>query len=312
MGRASHRGKAEPGVAGVPVVDGHVHVNRFDLMAPGPRAVIEQNLTFPLMERFVRDPEAFLEHMDREGIQQAWLINYCAKKTMGYGWEVNPWVADYVQADPDRLVAVGGYDPRLDGDGGAAVDALRDLGISALKLHPVHQHLPPDIHRQGTAVADRMAAAYGRLEALRMPLVVHTGTSMFPGAANAYQGVAPIGAVLEDFPDLQVILAHGGRPDQCDEALRLMTRHPGAWLDLSSLPPKRIPQWFGDLDRPFADGRGNTVTLADRTLWGSDWPGPKVPGMGANAQAFLALGHSREAQWKVLHDNAAGLLSALA
>jgi len=295
---------------GIPVVDGHVHVNRFDLMAPGPRSVIRQNPTFPLMERFLRDPDAFLAHMDAEGVWQAWLINYSAQEVMGYGWEVNPWVADYVQADPERLIAVGGYDPRLDGDGAAAVDALRELGVSALKIHPVHQHLRPDAHRDGTEAGGRLAAAYRRAAELRMPVVFHTGTSVFPGADNAFSGVAPIGAVCQDHPGLPVILAHGGRPDQCDEALRLVAAHPDAWLDLSSLPPKRVPAWFGDLDRPFPAGAytPGDATLADRTLWGSDWPGPKVPGMGANVASFLALGHSRKAQEKVLHENALGLL----
>lgn len=305
---------------GVPVVDGHVHVNRFDLMAPGPRSVIAHNPTFPLMERFMRDPDAFLAHLDAEGVWQAWLVNYCARQVMGYGWEVNPWVAGYVQADPRRLVAVGGYDPREDGGrdaggavrhGAAAVDALRELGIRALKVHPVHQHLRPDAHRDGTVAGGRLRAAYARAEELRLPVIVHTGTSVFPGADNALGDVAPIDAVCADFPDLPVILAHGGRPDRCAAALDLVARHPDAWLDLSSLPPKRIPAWFGDLGRAFPDGRGGTVTLAHRTLWGSDWPGPKVPGMGANAAAFVALGFSADAQGRVLHDNAVGLLAAV-
>src|SRR5688572_5110525 len=60
--------------AGIPVVDAHVHVNRFDRMTPGARATIESNPTFPQMRRFVADPDAFIAHMDAEGIQQAWLI----------------------------------------------------------------------------------------------------------------------------------------------------------------------------------------------------------------------------------------------
>src|ERR1041385_9237317 len=104
-------------IAGIHVIDAHVHVNRFDLMAPGPKSVIAQNPTFPQMERFMQDPDAFVAHLDAEGIEKAWLINYCARDVMGYGWEVNPWVASYAAAAPDRLVAVGGYDPRADGEG---------------------------------------------------------------------------------------------------------------------------------------------------------------------------------------------------
>jgi hypothetical protein len=273
------------------VVDAHVHVNRFDLMTPGASSLIAQNPTFPLMERFLREPAAFLEHLDREGIRQAWLINYCARQVMGYGWEVNEWVADYVQADPTRLVPVGGYDPRLDGDGEAAAGRLRDLGIRAVKVHPVHQHLRSD--------DAGFLPLYGALERLGIPAIVHTGTSRFPGADNAYADPAPLANVLMRFPRLQVVIAHGGRPDRTAAALDLLRRFPNAWLDLSGCPPHRLYHYFGDLE-----------ALAPRTLWGSDWPGPGVPGMGANVEAFMGLGLSERAHRLILHDNAVRLVPA--
>lgn len=272
------------------MVDGHVHVNRFDLMTPGARRVIESNPTFPQMERFVRDPDAFLAHLDAEGVWQAWLINYCAKSVMGYGDEVNPWVAEYVQADPERLVAVGGYEPGAGGDGAKAADRLHAMGIKAVKVHTVHQHLRPD--------DERLRPLFRRLEELRMPVIFHTGTSRFPGADNAYADPAPVGAVCARFPDLPVILAHGGRPDQTDAALEIVEEFPNAWLDLSSCPPQRLGAYFGDLE-----------ALAPRTLWGSDWPGPGVPGMGANVEAFLKLGLPERANRLILHDNSQALLS---
>lgn len=277
--------------SGIPVVDGHVHVNRFDRMRPEARRTIESNPTFPRMERFVADPDAFLAHLDSEGIWQAWLINYCAEAVMGYGDEVNPWVAQYVQADPERLVAVGGWEPRH-GDGARAADRLRDLGIRAVKVHTVHQHLSPD--------DARLRPLLGRLEELAMPVVFHTGTSRFPGADNAFADPAPAGAVCARFPDLPVILAHGGRPDQTQAAVAVVEEMDNAWLDLSSCPPSRLRHYFGDLE-----------ALAPRTLWGSDWPGPGVPGMGANVEAFLALGLPEAANQAILHGNARRLLDAV-
>jgi predicted TIM-barrel fold metal-dependent hydrolase len=273
----------------VRVVDAHVHVNRFDLMRPGPRALIAQNPTFPQMERFVADPAAFLEHLDREGVARAWLINYCALDVMGYGWEVNAWAAGYADADRKRLVPVGGYDPRHDGEGEAAAEALRDLGIRAVKVHPVHQAI---------AAADaRFFPFYAALERLKLPVVVHTGTSRFPGADNSFADPAGLAEVLARFPRLQVILAHGGRPDRTRAALDLVARFPNAWLELSGCPPHRLADYFGDLG-----------ALAHRTLWGSDWPGPGVPGMRANVEAFLALGLGAAAEGKILCANADSLV----
>jgi uncharacterized protein len=272
------------------VIDAHVHVNRFDLMTPGARAVIESNPTFPQMRRFVADPGAFQAHLDAEGIAASWLINYCAKDVMGYGWEVNAWAAKYAAADPKRLVAIGGYDPRHDGDGARAMDALHAIGIRGLKLHTVHQHLAAD--------DPRLSGAFERLALLQMPLIVHTGTSRFPGADNRFADPAPLATVAQDHPDLQIVIAHGGRPDHTKVALGLVRRFPNTWLELSSCPPRRLPDYFGDLE-----------SLADRCVWGSDWPGPGVPGMKANVDAFLGLGLSGKANRAILHDNALRLVS---
>ncbi|MES2154910.1 MAG: amidohydrolase family protein [bacterium] len=275
--------------AGIPVVDGHVHVNRFDLMTPAAQALIRQNPTFHLMQEFQADATAFLEHMDREGIRQAWLVNYCAKEVMGYGWEVNDWIGGYVEADPTRLVAVGGYDPRHDGDGEEAVGKLADLGIRALKIHAVHQHLRPD--------GRRLRPALRECERRGMPVIFHTGTSKFPGASNKFGSPSRLRKVCQTFPKLKVVIAHGGRPDETQEALAILAEFPNAWLDVSSCPPKKLPDYFGDLE-----------ALAPRTLWGSDWPGPGVPGMGKNVESFLALGLSEKANRMILHDNAATLI----
>lgn len=287
--RSATSAASADGRGALQVIDAHVHVNRFDLMRPAARAVIESNPTFPAMQRFVGDPQAFLAHLDAEGVAAAWLINYCAKDVMGYGWEVNAWAAKYAAADARRLVAIGGYDPRHDGAGRTAVDALHQMGIRGLKVHTVHQHLSPD--------DARLAPALARCAQLGMPVVVHTGTSRFPGSDNQFADPAPLASVCRDHPDLQVVIAHGGRPDHTKVAVDLVHRFPNAWLELSSCPPRRLPDYFGDLEQ-----------LADRCIWGSDWPGPGVPGMRTNVDAFLRLDLSEKANRAILHDNAVSII----
>lgn len=253
-------------------------------------ALLQRHPAFASMQRLGEEPTEFLEYMDEEGIQQAWLIQYHAEDTMGYGRKEAEAVWRFCEADEERLVAVGGYRP-AEGDPAVHVEDLRSHGVRVLKIHPVHQHLDPG--------DPRLAGLWEAAADAGMPVVVHTGPSVFPGADNAYADPGLLAPVLAAHPRAQVIIGHGGRPDATQTAVELVERHDNAWLDLSGCPPKRLHQYFGDLE-----------ALAARTLWGTDWPGPGVPGLAANVEAFMALGLSEEAQRAILVDNATRLLQS--
>ena len=77
------------------------------------------------------------------------------------------------------------------------------FGAVALKLHPVHGGFPPN---------DRaLYTVYAYCAGHQVPVIFHVGTSVFPGSTNSYADPALIEDVLRDFPDLTVVLAHGGR-----------------------------------------------------------------------------------------------------
>ena len=50
--------------------------------------------------------------------------------------------------------------------------------------------------------------------------------------------------VAVDFPDLRIIMAHGGRPLWMDEAFFVLRRHKNVWLELSGIPPKKLLDYF--------------------------------------------------------------------
>jgi predicted TIM-barrel fold metal-dependent hydrolase len=122
--------------------------------------------------------------------------------------------------------------------------------------------------------------------------MIHTGTSVFPGARNTYADPMPIDDVAVDFPRLTLLLAHAGRPLHSGTAFFLARRHPRIWLDLSGIPPKRLLEYVPRL-----------VDLADRSVWGTDWPGPGVPDMRRNVEEFLELGLPEEISRSILHEN---------
>src|SRR5258708_12785625 len=161
------------------------------------------------VERYCADRKEFLGLVDRLGVERAGLINYVAPKIIGFTPEVNDWSAKYCSAAPDRLIAFGGVLPGTVRDPGAEVDRLAKLGIRAIKMHPSHQALSPNHYMDGNR---GLAAVYEGDQANEIPIMIHTGTSIFPGARNLHAQPMLCDDVCIDYPNLVVILAHGGRP----------------------------------------------------------------------------------------------------
>ena len=166
------------------------------------------------------------------------------------------------------------------------------VGAAALKLHPVHGGFRCD--------DAALYPAYAVLVERGVPLVVHCGTSSFPGSTNAYADPQLLDAVLRDFPALQVVLAHGGRGWWYDAAAFLALSRDTVWLELSGLPPKRLPEYYGRFD---------LQRLARKMIFGTDWPG--VPGQAANARAVAGLGLTDEVAALVLGGNAMTVYTGL-
>jgi predicted TIM-barrel fold metal-dependent hydrolase len=104
--------------------------------------------------------------------------------------------------------------------------------------------------------------------------------------------------VIVDFPDLQLIIAHGGRPLWMDETFFLLRRSPNVYLDICGVPPKKLLDYFPWIER-----------VAEQTMFGSDWPGPGVKDIHCNIEAFYALPISEEVKKQVLRETAEGLFA---
>jgi len=276
------------------VIDIHIHIQPLHMFKPRALALVQRGRKdYATIEEYSRNPAAFLNFLDQAGIERAGLINYVSPEVIGFTPEVNDWIARYCAADPRRLLAFGSVHPLYATDAAAEVDRLAQIGIRALKIHPPHQVFSPNAYRQGLGP---LAAIYERAQAQRMPVMIHTGTSVFPGARNVHAQPILADDVAVDFPDLVIILAHGGRPLWMNEAFFLVRRHPNMYMDISGIPPQRLLEYFPRLEE-----------IAEKVLFGTDWPGPGVPEVRGNIEQFLALPLSDETRRKILYDNAARL-----
>ncbi len=283
-------------IAGYSVTDIHIHIQPWEMHPPDVARTMESGRSdLARIERFMRDPKAFLAYMDECGIERAGLINYVAPDVMGFTSDVNAWCARYAAAAPDRLIPFGSVNPRFTDDPKGEANRVLDLGIRGLKIHPPHQGFAVNEYRTGgpgAGIGEVLRAAEER----GIPVMIHTGTSVFPGARNVYADPMPADDIGTDFPKLRVILAHAGRPLHGDTALFLIRRHPQFLLDLSSIPPKRLFHYVPKLGE-----------IAGRCLWGSDWPSPGVSDPAANVREFLKLDLTDAQRRAILWDNAAAL-----
>ena len=288
-------------ISGFRVTDAHVHIQPWEMHPPAVTAAMEHGRRdLDDIRAFRESPKAFLLALDRWGIERAALINYVSPDVMGFTAEVNDWCADYAAAAPDRLIPFGSVHPRFTNDPAGETHRVLDRGIRALKIHPPHQLFDVNAYRTGgpgAGIGEVLRVAEER----HVPVMIHTGTSIFPGARNVHADPMPADDVGVDFPKLNVILAHAGRPLHGDAAMFLVRRHPNFWLDLSGIPPQRLFQYVPRL-----------AELSGRCLWGSDWPSPGVSDLRKNVEEFLALELPDEARRAILWDNAARLIPPVA
>ncbi len=278
------------------LVDAHVHVPVLDTLRPawldwardfGPPGILEDVWDPDGVPR----PDRLDALFEEQGVDVALL--FCEYSPKATGMQVFDDLLPIVQHNPRRFRPVANVNPHLHFPLAEEVMRQLDLGAAALKLHPVHG---------GFRCDDRaLYPAYELLADRGVPLVVHCGTSSFPGAMNELAAPELLIPVVRDFPTLDVVLAHGGRGWWYDAAAFLALSNDNVWIELSGLPPKRLPEYYARFD---------LTRLARRWIFGTDWPG--VPGTAQNARAVAGLGLPDETVTAVLGGNALSVYAGLA
>jgi predicted TIM-barrel fold metal-dependent hydrolase len=278
------------------VFDCHIHVAPFWQMTPATLEFFSRHWRpRDEIEKALSEPKALLELMDIEGIERAALINYVAPEVMGLDASVNDWVTDFARGHEDRLVAVGSVHPRHTKDAAGDTARLFAKGIRILKIHPPHQLFAANAYVHGD---DALASIYRTAEEHGRPVMIHTGTSVFPGARNRFSNPIDADDVAVDFPKLQILLAHAGRPLYMETAAFLARRHSNVHLELSGIPPKKLLEYLPRIEE-----------LAAKCVWGTDFPSPGVLSMRRNVEDFRALPISEAAKERILWSNGAALIA---
>lgn len=134
--------------------------------------------------------------------------------------------------------------------------ATSDLGLRGIKLGPNYQNFDP--------FGPEALALFKRAEELRLPVLLHQGTSPNQFADLDFAHPRHMDRVAMAFPDLKIVLAHLGHPWQTD-CVVVIRKHPNLFADISA-------QFY----RPWSAYNAFRIAtewgVLDKLLFGSDYP----------------------------------------
>ncbi|HEY3684832.1 MAG TPA: amidohydrolase family protein [Streptosporangiaceae bacterium] len=270
------------------LVDAHMHPARLPTLKPAWRDWARRFGDRAALDR-VYDadgtpvPAGFAGLLRDEGVDIALVL--CEYSPKATGVQPIEDVLPLARHDPARVRPIANLNPHLHHPIREELERQLALGAVACKIHPVHGGFP--------ANERALYPAYEICRTRGIPVVVHCGTSSFPGSSNALADPALLDDVLRDFPGMNVVLAHGGRGWWYDAAAFLATANANVWIELSGLPPSKLTAYYS---------RHDFARLSRRFIFGTDWPG--VPGIARNARAVAALCPDDETARLVLGGNA--------
>ena len=201
-----------------------------------------------------------LAALDAAGIDRTLITGFDEATSCGKTFMPNALVADLAARAPGRFIPFAGADI---GRGMAAVRELESLvrtrGFRGLSLRPFMIGLPAD--------HPRYYPFYAKCVELGVPVSIHTSANWSTAVVNDLGHPRHIDVVARDFPELKIVMSHGGYPWVL-EAVLLAWKYPHVYLELAAHRPKYLAEPGTGWEPLLRFGQS---TIADKVLWGSGW-----------------------------------------
>lgn len=198
------------------------------------------------------DVDRLIERMDQSGVDKTVVVALDVKR-----WKTkvpNEYVAEKVRKYPNRLIGLASVDP-IGGENSVRelYHAVRDLGLSGLKLLPSYDLIAPN--------DDRIFPLYEAAVDLDIPVQIHTGWSL--GGMMKHETPLLIDEIAIRYPKLRIQMLHAGYQWAYLTPM-VMLKHPNVWADISwwhAWPLDNLVRLLG-LCKHFA--------VLNKLMWGTD------------------------------------------
>lgn len=157
----------------------------------------------------------------------------------------NQYVAESVNKHPDRLIGFVTINPWHTNAEEEAQKYLKEYNFKGIKLHPL---------RHGYAINDLelLAGVMNTCQVYKVPLLVYGGASSY-SIPNMFEELA------ENYPDVIIIISHGGQMYATKAVISACQRHSNLYIETSTMFPKRLNSAI-------------EANLTERIIYGSDMP----------------------------------------
>ena len=267
------------------VIDFHIHIGLkehwHEWVHDFQKAINEE-----LYQRYdeLIDPKNFSAYLRSHNIEKAVILPDISPISTGI--VSNEYVLEFCQ-DEEILQPFCTVNPFLVSQPAQEFKKFIEMGAKGLKLYPSYNHYYPN--------DNSIYPLYAMAEQNQLPVLIHTGSSVFKGSKIKYSDPLFLDDVAVDFPGLILLLAHSGRGLWYDRAFLLSRLHENLFLEISGLPPQNLLNYFPGMEKNI-----------DKFIYGSDWPG--VKSIFSNIEAIKELPLAEGSIRKILHDNAARIL----
>ncbi len=206
----------------------------------------------------VRSDQEILAEMDRSVIRRSVITGFDERSTCGETFVANQAVAALAARHPDRFIPFAGVDIMR---GAEAVQELRQWvaghGFRGLSLRPFMIGEP--------ASHPAYLPFYEACCELNIPVSIHSSANWTRTSISELGHPRHIDEVACRFPELTIIMSHGGYPWVL-EACLIAWKHPGVYLELGAHRPRYFVAPGAGWEPLIRFGQS---TIVDKILYGT-------------------------------------------
>jgi len=271
------------------IIDFHIHIGKKENWHSWVTEYL-RNINPYLFQNFnkIMNPNGLEEYLVGEGIKYAVILAEDSPLTTGI--VPNDYVFNFCK-DRKMFIPFASINPTTTKNPEKLLEkCIKEMEFKGLKFYPPYQHFYPN--------DKKVYPIYETAIELRIPIMFHTGSSVYKHTKLKYGDPLHLDEVASDFPDLKIIMAHSGRGFWYDKSFFLSKIHKNVYMEISGLPPQRLLQYFPNLEKNM-----------NKIIFGSDWPG--ITSIRENIDTICSLSLKKDTLENIFYRNAQKILNLI-